>query len=88
MVDHLRQLFSKTASGQGAASPLAGPAVKQPILLSPRVQRIAVVGPTVILSFWLSSLGFPILPRVTVCTAVGIALILLVARHQRRARMS
>jgi len=59
-----------------------------PIVLSPRVQRIAVVAPTVILSMWLSSLGFPLLPRVTVCIGVGIALILLVARHQRRARMS
>jgi len=57
-------------------------------LLSPRVQRIAVVGPTVILSMWLSSLGFPLLPRVALCVGVGVALILLVARHQRRARMS
>ena len=57
-------------------------------ILTPRVQRIAVVGPTVILSAWLSSLGLPLVLRVGLSLAVGVALILLVARHQRRARMS
>ena len=58
--------------------------IKQPIVLSPRIQRIVVVGPTVVLSMWLSALGFPLLPRVALCIGVGVSLILLVARHQRR----
>jgi hypothetical protein len=67
---------------------MPGAALKLPIVLSARVQRIAVVAPTVFLSLWLSSLGFPLLPRVAVCIAFGVTLILLVARHQRRARLS
>jgi hypothetical protein len=57
-------------------------------VLSPRLQRIFVVGPTVILSMWLSSLGLPLLPRFALSMGVGATLILLVARHQRRARLS
>jgi hypothetical protein len=81
---------TRSTSGLGtrAVPQISKPTLKLPFLLSPRVQRIAVVGPTVMLSMWLSSLDFPLLPRVTVSIAVGIALILLVARHQRRARMS
>ena len=88
MFDSPPQASSKTALGRKPEPGLAGAAHKLPLVLSPRVQRIAVVGPTVVLSMWLSSLGFPLLPRVTVCIGFGVALILLVARHQRRARMS
>jgi hypothetical protein len=52
--------------------------------LSPRTQRIIVLGPTLVLSLWLSALGYPLLPRVTICIGVGALLILLVARYQRR----
>ena len=52
--------------------------------LSPRTQRILVLGPTLVLSLWLSSLGYPLLPRVTAGIAFGAILILLVARYQRR----
>ena len=88
MIDFLQRSSSKRFFDARPEQRLPRPVAKLPILLSPRVQRIAVVGPTVMLSMWLSSLGFPLLPRVTLCIAVGVALILLVARHQRRARMS
>jgi len=52
--------------------------------LSPRTQRILVLGPTLVLSLWLSAVGFPLLPRVTTCIGFGAILILLVARYQRR----
>jgi hypothetical protein len=52
--------------------------------LSPRTQRIIVLGPTLALSLWLSGLGYPLLPRVAACIGLGAILILLVARYQRR----
>ena len=59
-----------------------GANVTQP--LYPPLARFLVVGPTVALSLWLGSLGYPLLPRVTACLGVGSILILLVARYQRR----
>ncbi len=87
MFDFLRKAFAKTALVRRSESQLAESATKQPIVLSPRFQRILVVGPTVLLSLWLTSLGFPLVPRVIACMGVGTILILLVARHQRRARL-
>jgi len=55
--------------------------------LSPQMARYLVVGPTLALSLVLGGYGYPILPRVTLCIAVGSMLILLVARYQR-SRMS
>lgn len=52
--------------------------------LSPQIARYLVVGPTLMLSLVLGGYGYPILPRVTLCLAFGAALILLVARYQRR----
>jgi hypothetical protein len=52
--------------------------------LSPRTQRVLVLGPTLALSLWLGGLGFPLLPRVAACVGLGSILILLVARYQRR----
>jgi hypothetical protein len=88
MFDSLPNAYARTSLRRTPETPAGKRPTKQPILLSPRVQRIVVVGPTVVLSMWLSSLGFPLLPRVTVCIGVGVALILLVARQQRRARLS
>lgn len=88
MFDSLHNSYAKTFSGRRSEPPRGKRATRVPVLLSPRVQRIAVVGPTVMLSMWLNSLGFPLLPRVIVSIGVGVALILLIARHQRRARLS
>ena len=52
--------------------------------LSPRTQRIVVLGPTLVLSLWLSGLGYPLMPRVALGVGFGALLILLVARYQRR----
>jgi hypothetical protein len=54
------------------------------IELSPRIGRYLVVMPTVALSLFLGGHSYPVLPRVTLCLAFGAALILLVARYQRR----
>jgi hypothetical protein len=52
--------------------------------LSPRTQRIIVLGPTLVLSLWLSALGYPLVPRVSLSIGVGALLIFAVARYQRR----
>jgi len=52
--------------------------------LSPRIARYLVVMPTVALSLVLGRHDYPVLPRVTLCLAFGAALIMLVARLQRR----
>ena len=84
MFDSFQHAYAKTSLPRTSELEAGKRPIKQPMVLSPRVQRIAVVGPTVMLSLWLSSLGFPLLPRVAVCIGVGASLILLVARHQRR----
>jgi hypothetical protein len=84
MLDSLHGPYPKTSSRRTPEAQAAKRATKQPIVLSPRVQRIVVVAPTVVLSMWLSSLGLPLLPRVAVSIGVGAILILVVARHQRR----
>jgi len=53
--------------------------------LSPQAARYLVLGPTLLLSVLLSSLGLPILPRVAFSLAFGGVLIAVVARYQRRA---
>ena len=88
MFDSLPDASSKTFLRRRPEPQVVQRPNKQPIVLSLRVQRIVVVAPTVLLSMWLSSHGFPLLPRVGVSIFVGVALILLVARHQRRARLS
>jgi len=88
MFASLHNASAKTSLGRTSELEVGKRPLKLPIVLSPRVQRLAVVAPTVFLSMWLGSLGFPLLPRVAVCIAFGVTLILLLARHQRRARMS
>ena len=87
MFDSLHRAQATTFLHQAPEPGLGSRPLKRPIALSPRFQRIVVVGPTVVLSTWLSSLGFPLLPRVALTIGFGVALILLVARHQRRARL-
>jgi hypothetical protein len=87
MLDSLHGAHATTFLHRTPEPELGSRPRKRPILLSSRFQRIAVVGPTVVLSTWLSSLGFPLLPRVALTIGIGVALILLVARHQRRARL-
>jgi hypothetical protein len=87
MFDSLRHASANASLPRTPETQIVQRPLKRPLVLSPRVQRIAVVGPTVMLSMWLTSLGFPLLPRVALTLGVGVALILLVARHQRRARL-
>jgi hypothetical protein len=87
MLDSLHNAYAKTSLRRPLEMQVGKRPLKRPVVLSPRVQRIVVVAPTVVLSTWLSSLGLPLLPRVTACVGVGVALILLVARHQRHARL-
>lgn len=84
MFDSLPAAPSKTSLRRTPEPQVGKRPIKQPIVLSARVQRIVVVAPTVVLSMWLSALGLPLLPRVALCLGVGTSLILLVARHQRR----
>ena len=84
MFDSLPAAHSKTSLHRAPEPHAVERSLKQPIVLSARVQRIVVVAPTVVLSMWLSSLGFPLLPRVALCLGLGTILILLVARHQRQ----
>lgn len=85
MFDTLHNAYAKTSLGRSPE--LSKSAAKRPILLSARVQRLAVVGPTVLFSFWLNSLGLPLWLRMPASIAVGAILILAIARHQRRARL-
>ena len=54
MFDSLHKPYANTL-GPAPEPQLGKRASKQPMVLSPRFQRIIVVGPTVVLSMWLSS---------------------------------
>ena len=52
--------------------------------LTTPLTRYLVLGPTVLLSWALGRVGYPPLPRLAACVAVGAVLIVLVSRFQRR----
>jgi hypothetical protein len=52
--------------------------------MNPGFARLLVVAPPVFLSLFLGSLGYPLLPRGLACLGLGMGLIVVVARFQRR----
>ena len=53
------------------------------VVLSPQLARFVVVVPPVLLSLFLGSVGYPVLPRAFFCIGLGALLVVLVGRFQR-----
>jgi hypothetical protein len=53
-------------------------------VLVPKLARFIVLGPTVLVTYWLGAHGYPLIPRVGAGVGLGLVLIMLVSQYQRR----